>query len=148
VTRCKFCEYTLTPPGSIEVPIIGEAVSQKAVALVTELGKHMMRKHPDKFAAISFAAQEISGWMVLMHFETEDVNLKALGELIRRKLHQSTAKVSMPDEQVSSSVARLNLPAEHVASVEALIREMRDVLTDAPTAEEKKQTAELAARFG
>ncbi len=129
ITTCRLCGQKFCDR-ALDVPIIGEPVTAAAERFVSALAGHIMSKHREQAQKIIAGSKCLYGFLTLLHFESQDAALKQLAELIRYDIHQSTRKLVISDEHVSKAVASLNLEAEAAARTEALIRDLRDLLTD------------------
>ena len=136
VTKCKVCGIEFRAP----------AVDPNNQALLfrfaDRLSKHL-NEHKDLIAAVTTV-------LVLTMYDTEDMMLKASlpaimapVDHIRAALHQGTQKFTIPDSMIDSKITELGFEQEDAEGLRALLRDMRDLLTEQGTyAPQRVQTPE------
>lgn len=105
----------------------GNHDSAHAVAqLITEKAKHLTQT-----SAIPVTMNMARAFLVATAFETTDPQLNQLKEGIRAHLHRATRKNNLTDETILHHVAQLGLEQIDADAVYGLLKEMRDILTEA-----------------
>lgn len=140
--RCRHCNAAFAPP-SLPVsaamqgtPAPGgkmtlnpSAAQQALQAALQSLWLHLQQHHQPIAIHAMLQGEQLKGVLVLHNFKLND-ELTQEGDRIRHAVHRATRAVNVPDDKIAAQVASLGLEAATAARVEAMMRQMRDVLTE------------------
>lgn len=94
--------------------------------MITEKGRHLTQA-----GGVPVFMNLARAFMVSSAFETSDPKLGRMKENIRAHLHRSTRRNYLTDETILHHVAQLGLEQIDADAVFGLLKEMRDILTEA-----------------
>lgn len=138
--NCRLCSRKFTPPAGVD---LSETPDQRTAKFVMKLSTHLRESHPNEFKAAAIAGQEYGG-MLMMKFFGVNAGVLNQVEQTRWRIHQATRAVQVSDDRIAIRVTELFAKTHTEAelresfsgdglgmAVVNLLREMRDVLTEA-----------------
>lgn len=132
ITTCRICnqQFANRP---MEIPIIGEPASVQTERFVMALAEHLRKKHGELFGRIANSGKMLMGFLALTQYDSQDKSLLDMREMIRYDIHRTTARVNITDQHITKALVELGLGLESQERlrIEMLIRDLRDLLSDA-----------------
>ena len=136
-TTCTLCKQKFHAPslkalisGNGGTPIIGEKPVEQVQKIMERLSNHIQMKHPHEFAATIAPGMQLSGWLRMMQYATEDEYAVQMREHMRWSLLQLVQRNHIPDEKIREKVKEANFPELLQPRVVALLCEMRDIIEE------------------
>jgi len=128
--KCQLCGKVIAQFPHLDIPIIGQP-DEKTRKVLTILGTHIATKHTDKFAAGMALVQDFQAFLILTQFQVTDPSIAERAEAIRAGMQALTRKFTLNDRQLDDAIIGLESAGQlNAENVKALIRQMRDVLTE------------------
>ena len=128
ITRCRICRKEVAQAPPLHIPVIG-AADMPTIQYLAILKRHMDKRHPDRSQALTEAAQEFGGMLMLSVYEAEDPSVNARADLIRSVFVNQFAQRTS-DASILDVVARLELEPEKQDQVVQMICAFRDLWTE------------------
>jgi hypothetical protein len=127
-TACRTCgQLFLSAP--LDIPIIGHA-DERLVRFVQKLAEHLQTHHPDLMQRVGLTIQDMTGFIILSLFTSEDPTLIGKAEMVRHGFHRMTRSSDITDGVILDRLARAGFTKEEIEKVGPVMRDMRDALTE------------------
>lgn len=127
-TRCRACGQIFRA-APLDIPVVGHA-DERLVKFVQALAAHIQKEHPDTMTLVAANIQEITGFLVLSVFESQDPSLTARFQSARYALQTATRQNKVTDETIQDKLAGLGLAQEEIEKVSPFIKDLRDFLCE------------------
>ena len=128
--KCRICGKVVAEFPVLEIPVIGHP-NEKAQKVLTILGTHIATRHHEQFVAGGQLVADFQAFLVMSQFETQDPTIGARAETIRAGLQALTRKYMLSDQHIEQAIVALDSQNQlNTETVGALIRQLRDVLTE------------------
>jgi hypothetical protein len=127
-TDCRICGQAFIA-APLDIAIVGQA-NERLVHFVQKLAEHLQEKHPEAMQLIGMNIQDITGFLIVSVFQTQDPTLAGKLEGVRHTLHTVTRRIQITDQTIVEGLARLGMSTEEIEKVSPIMRDMRDALTE------------------
>lgn len=127
-TACRTCgQLFLSAP--LDIPIVGHA-DERLVRFVQTLAEHIQTHHPDLMGRVGLTIQDMTGFLILSMFTSEDPTLIGKSEMVRYGFHRMTRNNDITDGTILDRLARAGFTKEEIERIGPVMRDMRDALTE------------------